>query len=171
VLYRAHWDRPVSFADKSIPYTIDTSGLRLLDSLDVGVPGQEESRFYSLAQPGGLVERIFHVTQDAGSRVAIRDQGRTTTGSEEFVIRSEPGRPLIIAKRYDAAVGGAMAVYVDGSFVGEWRLAPREFVFGEDTFRVGREFITGPTAHLRFQHLPGSGGNLNSFYYWVYTTE
>ena len=171
VVYRTDWDRPINLADKALPHTIDTSGLRLLDSLDVGVPAQEEAHFYSLSQPGSLVERIFHVAQYGGSRVAIRDEARTTTGFEEFVTRSEPGQPLIIAKRYDAAVGGSVAVYVDGNFVGDWHLAPREFVFGEDTFRVGRELITGTTTVLRFQHLQRPGAALNSFYYWVYTVR
>ncbi len=59
-------------------------------------------------------------------------------------------------------------MYVEDKFVGDWDLAPRDFVFGEDTFHIGPE---GTTTKLRFEYLIRPGTNLNSFYYWVYTSR
>ena len=135
----------------------------------MGNQTQEEAHFYSLTQPSALVERIFHMDRENGTSVDVKDEARTSTGSEEFIVKSQPGRPLIIIKRYDAAVGGAMNVYVNNIFVGEWELAPRDFVFGEDTFHIGPEQITDTTTRLRFEYLKRPATSLNSFYYWIYT--
>ncbi|MCH8897430.1 MAG: hypothetical protein IIC33_03955 [Chloroflexi bacterium] len=171
VVYQVSWDRVVTLADKTIPHTLDVSGLVLIDFLDVGNQAQEEAHFYALDQPSTLVERVFHIAKEQGQGIDIKDDARTSTGSEEFVVKSQPGRPLILAKRYDAAVGGSVAVYVEDKFVGDWDLAPRDFVFGEDTFHIGPEVITGTTTKLRFEYLMRPGTNLNSFYYWIYTSR
>ena len=169
VVYQADWDRPVQFADKGVPQTVDVSQLRLLDSLDVGHQTQEEAHFYALSQPSTVVERIFHIAKEEGVGVNIKDEARTSTGVEQFVVKSVPGRPLIVVKRYDAAVGGALAVYVDNQFVGDWELAVRDFVFGEDTFLIAAQLVIDATTELRFEHLPNPNTTLNSFYYWIYT--
>lgn len=171
VVYHANWDLPVHFSDKSVPHTINTTGLRLLDSLDVGNQAQEESHFYALTRPGSVVDRAFNIANTGGGDIIIKDDARTATGSEEFLVKSEINQPLIIAKRYDAAVGGSIAVYVDDRFVGDWQLPSRGFVFGEDTFRVDPEFISNTTTRLRFEYIPSPGTTLNSFYYWTYTSE
>lgn len=167
VVYRAVWDREVTYADRSIPQSVDVSAFRLLDSFDVGNQISEEAHIYSLTRPGATVERAFYTEE----RVVIRDEARTSTGVEKFTVRSEVGRPLIIVKRYDAAVGGSMNVYVNDAFVGEWHLAERRFFFGEDTFRVAPRLITDTTTELRFEHIQKPGTTLHSFYYWVYTAE
>ncbi len=171
VVYQVNWDRAVILADKTLPHTLDVSDLVLIDFLDVGDQAQEEAHFYALDQPSTLVERVFHIAREEGQSIDIKDDARTSTGSEEFVVKSQPGRPLILAKRYDAAIGGSVVVYVEDKFVGDWDLAPREFVFGEDTIHIGREVITGTTTKLRFEYLIRPGTNLNSFYYCVYASR
>ena len=85
------------------------------------------------------------------------------------MVRSEAGTPLIIVKRYDAATGGALNGYADDVLVRLWELPTREFVFGEDTFRIPAELITSNSTHLRFEHVARPNTILNSFYYWIYS--
>jgi hypothetical protein len=97
---------------------------------------------------------------------------RTFTGSEEFLVRAVPGRRLVIASRYDAAVAGALRVFVDGREIGVWELPERQFFFGEGTFTVPPESITASTARIRLVHVPRPGGlPANSYYYWFLVDE
>ncbi|MBI4304756.1 MAG: hypothetical protein HY678_00405 [Chloroflexi bacterium] len=98
----------------------------------------------------------------------MKDGARTFTISEEFVTKAQPNRRLIVAKRYDAAVAGAVRVIVDGKDAGVWELPQREFFFGESTFAIPAELITSNATRLRFVHIDRSGSlPANSYYYWV----
>ena len=66
VVYGARWDLALTLADKSVPYTVDLSGFRLLDSLDVGDQVSEEAHIYSFTEAGPTVERTFNIAQVEG---------------------------------------------------------------------------------------------------------
>ncbi|MSQ05976.1 MAG: hypothetical protein EXR54_05260 [Dehalococcoidia bacterium] len=104
------------------------------------------------------------------SDINLQDEGRSTGGFEELVVRTQPGQPVILVKRCDASVAGAMNVYANGWLVGEWRLPAQPYIFGEDAFRIPSSQVTGSATTLRLEHLPQAGGSLTSFHYWVYTT-
>ncbi len=170
VVYEAMWDREVVLADNSIPHTANIAGLLLLDSVDVGQPISEERHLYRTTPAAEGVERTSRLKTRSGEAIDLRDEGRSTSGSEELVMRSQPGRPIVLVKRYDAGLAGAMNVYAEGVLVGEWRLPPQQYVLGEDTFRIPPDYVTGRATTLRLEHLPQAGGSLTSFQYWVYTT-
>jgi hypothetical protein len=170
VVYQALWDREVTLADDSIPHITHIAGLVLLDTVDVGQPASEDGHLYRAAPPAAPVERVSRLRTRSGSEINLRDDGRTTTGREELVVRSQPGQPLIVVKRYDAALAGDMNVYADGLLVGQWRPPVQGYVFGEDTFRIAATHVTGSTTRLRFEHIAQADSRLTSFHYWVYTT-
>ena len=71
VIYRINWELQINLADKTVPQTLDVSDLILIDHLDVGDQAQEEAHFYSLSQPGALVERVFHIAREQGVGIDI----------------------------------------------------------------------------------------------------
>ena len=74
----------------------------------------------------------------------------------------------MVAKRYDAALGGKLKVFANGSEVGEWVLADNDFFFGVDSFDIPGSFIIGDTTILRFEVVPEPGRTGgNSFMWWI----
>ncbi len=143
--------------------------LRLIDSLDVGDPSDEIDHDWEMNPLHRTVERKFRTNPT----VTIEDDARVTSGSESFRINTLADRDLIIFKRYDSAIRGAVRVYVNDLQIGVWRFPPRRYFFGEDQFLIPGSFIQGDTVVLRFEHIPDPKGltSLNSFYYWFYVVE
>ena len=148
---------------------ISLDRLRLIDSLDVGDPSDEIDHDWEMNPQHRAVERSFRTNPTE----AIVDDARVTSGSESFRINTLADRDLVIFKRYDAAIRGAVRVYVNDLQIGVWRFPPRRYFFGEDQFLIPGSFIQGDTVVLRFEHIPDPKGltSLNSFYYWFYVVE
>ena len=92
--------------------------------------------------------------------------------AEEFKVASIEGQRLLIAKRYDAAVGQDLQVIVDGQDAGVWELPKRDFFFGEELFVIPPELVTANRIQLRFEFIPtevSAAGN--SFFFWILVDE
>jgi len=165
VVYETHWNPQVS--KKESWYQIDSEGMELIDSLDVGDPADEVSHDYSITGEKPPFARKFKTTVD----VTLLDDGRAYTGEESFAVASIPGRDLIVVKRYDAVIRGTVRVYVDGVFVGEWEFPERQFQFGEDLFVVPVRFITEERTRITFEFVSGSSIDINSFHYWIFVSR
>ena len=167
VVYQNDW-APVSETRHQVR-NISLDRLRLIDSLDVGDPSDEIDHDWEMNPLHRTVGRTFRTNPT----VTIEDDARVTSGSESFRINTLPNRDLIIFKRYDSAIRGAVRVYVNDLQIGVWRFPPRRYFFGEDQFLIPGSFIQGDTVMLRFEHIPDPKGltSLNSFYYWFYVVE
>jgi len=162
VVYKTNWNPQTS--NKESWYQMDTEGMELMDSLDVGDSADEVSHDYSINGEKPPFARMLKTTAD----VTLLDDGWAYTGEESFTVASIPRRDLIVAKRYDAAVRGTVRVYVDGVFIGEWEFPERQFQFGEDLLVVPAGFITEEQTRITFEFVPGSSIDINSFYYWIF---
>ena len=169
--YAADYVTEITFVDAIIPLDEDLlkRDVVVIDLVDVGngaaIPAYSEAAHaYRLEGAGAIVERSFR-TQLSGF---IRDEATTFTGSEQFTVKSVPGELLVVAKRYDAALGGKLKVFANGNEVGEWVLADSDFFFGVDSFDIPGSFIIGDTTILRFEVVlvPGRIGG-NSFMWWI----
>jgi len=167
VVYENEW-APVSEPAHQVR-NISLDRLRLIDSLDVGDPSDEIDHDWEMNPLHPTVRRRFRTNPT----VTIDDDARVTSGSESFRINTLADRDLVIFKRYDSAIRGAVRVFVNDQQIGVWRFPPRRFFFGEDQFLIPGSFIQGDTVMLRFEHIPDPKGltSLNSFYYWFYVVE
>lgn len=162
---RMSWDAP--FSEKSLPQTLPTHNLRLLDSLDLGDPGAEREHNYSAAQNRILPPTPFKVSAER----AVRDEGRVQRapgGRDTFAVRSTSGKDLILAARYDAFLGGVLQVYANDTLVGEWRLRESQFAFGEDTFIIPARFVTAESTRLTLEYVASARGEIAIYYYWTF---
>lgn len=158
-----------SLAEKDSVRNISLKKLELIDSLDVGDSAQEADHDWEMNPQTLTLTRTFRTNAEA----IIEDDASITTGYESFRVNTVAGKDLIIVKRYDAAVRGAVRVFINGQQVGIWRFPPRDYFFGEDQFIIPASFITGSTAVLKLEHIPDPEGltSLNSFYYWIFVQK
>lgn len=162
VVYETNWSPQIG--KKESWYQMDTEGMELIDSLDVGDPADEVSHDYSITGEKPPFARMFKTTAE----VTLLDDGWAYAGEESFTVASVPRRDLIVAKRYDAVIRGRVRVYVDGIFVGEWEFPERQFQFGEGLFVVPASFVTNEQTRISLEFVPGSSIDINSFYYWIF---
>ena len=163
-VYESDWN--VEFAFKHLPLNEPLSGLRLVDSLDVGSLSEELGHEWVMNPLIATVERTFRTNAAA----TVIDDARVTIGYESFRVDTVSGKGLSIIKRYDSDVRGAVRVFVDDQDAGVWRFPAREYLFGEGRFDVPASLIAGDSAILRFEHIsdPERETSLNSFYYWIF---
>ena len=149
-----------------MPLNEPLSGLRLVDSLDVGSLSEELGHEWVMNPLIATVERTFRTNAAA----TVIDDARVTIGYESFRVDTVSGKGLSIIKRYDSDVRGAVRVFVDDQDAGVWRFPAREYLFGEGRFDVPASLIAGHSAVLRFEHIsdPERETSLNSFYYWIF---
>jgi hypothetical protein len=167
VVYGTNWS--ADFAPRDTVRNVSLDGLRLIDSLDVGDPSEELGHAWEMNPLDNTLTRAFRTNP----LVSISDDARITGGYESFRVAAAPGKDLIIVKRYDSGVRGALRVLADGQPVGVWRFLPRRYVFGESQFVIPASFITSDTVVLRFEHIPDRKRqtSLNSFYYWFFVRD
>ena len=173
--YHADWSVEIVRAERTVPHQIDirARGIVVIDQIDPGntdapAYASEEAHAYELVGGGVTVEREFLIAEST----TLRDEARTFTGSEQFIVKSVAGERLTILKRYDANVVGKLRVFADDREVGVWALKPRDYFFGEDIFVVPASFITRATTDLRFEVVPVPGRpTADSFYYWILVDE
>lgn len=167
VVYGTNWN--ADFASRDMVRNIPLDGLRLIDSLDIGDRSEEMAHGWEMDPLDNTLTRAFRTNP----LVSINDDARITIGYESFRVAAVPGKDLIIIKRYDSGVRGAVRVLADGQPVGVWRFLPRRYVFGESQFVVPASFIASDAVVLRFEHIPDRKRqtSLNSFYYWFFVRE
>jgi hypothetical protein len=172
VVYSADYDEAVVFVDSTIPVDDDLLD-RDISVIDVVDPGNgdsnarysEAAHAYKLEGASAVVERSFRSVLSG----IVNDKATTFSISEEFTVNSAADEILIIAKRYDAAIGGAVRVFVNDVEVGVWDLADKDFFFGVDSFDIPAQFITSNKTILRFDLIPEPGITTgNSFMWWIF---
>ncbi len=165
------FERETVIAPNSTAYQIDFAArnFEVIDMLDVGnadapLAETEALHEYKLDGISVAVSQLFNIDGET----TLEEDARTYTTFEEFRASSSPGERLIIAKRYDAAIGQSLRVFADDEEVGVWDLPKKDFFFGEEIFVIPGEFITGNRTKLRFEFVPSPGSDqANSFFYWI----
>jgi hypothetical protein len=154
-------------------FQFDPVGLELIDALDVGNPTALLDVSESAHDYGVEGERFTNSqTMRVSNNETLLDDAMVFHEAEEFTVGSVPGEPLTIVKRYDASVGGNLAVFADGMQAGEWELPVERVFFGEAAFTIPAELVTAFRTRLRFELIPGSSAIAgNSFYYWILVPE
>jgi len=169
--YEADYETEIVYRDATSPANEDLlkRDVAVIDIVDPGngssiAQYSESAHAYKLEGASGVVEREFR-TVITGN---IKDEATTFSGSEQFTVNSVPNEILVVAKRYDAALGGILKVFADDVEVGEWELSEQDFFFGVDSFDIPSTFITGDTTQLRFEVVPEPGRTTgNSFMWWI----
>ncbi|HEY3112017.1 MAG TPA: hypothetical protein VGL23_24900, partial [Chloroflexota bacterium] len=160
-LYRVAAGGAVSPRDGLFAFPLEP--LRRLDYLDVGNEAAERAHAYQIEGARGTTRVALRVTPQH----AVEDDGRAFIGAESFEIASEPGRDLIVARRFEAG-GAAMVVRIDGQVAGEWRPRALAYALAEDTFRVPSGLVRRPRVQVRLELVPGSAPRGLSFGYWSF---
>jgi len=175
--WKLDFDVEVEVAAAEVPYLLnfEQRNLVVIDTLDVGNPNAppEASEAVHEYEDEGLsapVNRQFRVDDN----IVLNENARTFTVAEEFKVASRDGERLLIAKRYDAAVGQRLRVVVDGETAisgedaGIWDLPKRDFFFGEELFVIPGDLITSSRTELRFEFIPTDRSDAgNSFFFWI----
>jgi hypothetical protein len=143
------------------PYAFPTEGLRRLDYLDVGNEVGERAHGYVPAGLVGSVRRSSRITPDA----AVDDDGRRVAEGESFELQVEPGRDLILARRYDATAPSPLRLTVDGQPAGEWTPRTGRYLLAEETLRVPGGLVRRARVGIAVQVL---SGETTSFGYWAF---
>ncbi|MCH8103247.1 MAG: hypothetical protein IIB28_08865 [Chloroflexi bacterium] len=165
------FERETVIAPNSTAYQIDFEARNfvVIDMLDVGnanaPPAETEAvHEYVLGGVSIAISQLFNIDDVT----TLEEDARTYTTFEEFKVSSSPGERLIIAKRYDAAIGQSLRVFADDQEVEIWELPRKDFFFGEEIFVIPGELITSNRTELRFEFVPGPGSTqANSFFYWI----
>ncbi len=165
------FERETVIAPNSAAYQIDfeARNFQVIDMLDVGnadAPAAETEAVHEYALDGIsiTISQLFKIDD----QTTLEEDARTYTTFEIFKASSNPGERLIIAKRYDAAIGQSLRVFADDQEVGIWDLPKKDFFFGEEIFVIPGEFITGNRTELKFEFIPRPGSDqANSFFYWI----
>jgi hypothetical protein len=151
-------------APREQPYAFEADRLRRVDYLDVGNEAGERAHGYVATEAAGTVRRASRVTAQA----AVDDDGRQFLAGESFELQVDPGRDLILARRYDGTAPGAFRITVDGQPAGEWWPRAGKYLLAEETIRIPGGLIRRPRATIGLQVLPGQRGPIASFGYWSF---
>lgn len=146
------------------PYAFPTDRLRRLDYLDVGVDESERVHSYAANEPRQIIRRTERVSAEA----AVADVGRVFSVSEVLTVAAEPGRDLILARRFDAADVGGFRVTLDGQPIGEWWPRAGSYGLAEDTLRIPGGLVRQARVTVRIELIPRSATSPASFAYWTF---
>ena len=141
--------------------------MRRLDYLDIGNEADERAHNYNATESREVIRRTSRISASA----AVTDDGRIVSSIETFTLKAEPGRVLILARRYDATAPGGFRVSVDNQPVGDWWPSGSRFTLTEDTLRIPAGLIRQPTVVVRLELLPGSTRQNASFAFWSFTSS
>lgn len=145
-------------------YAFPTDRLRRLDYVDVGAEGSEREHNYQAAEAGEVIRRTMRVSEER----SVADDGRTWRGSEAVTLLAEPGKDLVVARRFDGFAAGGFLVTIDGQTIGEWWPRAGAYGLAEDTFRVPGRLVRVPRAVIRLELIAGSAREVASFGYWSF---
>ena len=144
-------------------YAFPLEALRRLDYLDVGSEAAERAHAYQIEGPRGTTRVLLRVT----AQRAVEDDGRAFTGAESLELAAEPGRDLIVARRFESGPA-TMLLRIDGQAVGEWRPRAARYAVAEDTFRVPGGMVRRPRVQVRLELLGASAPRAVTFGYWSF---
>lgn len=142
---------------------LPTEALRRLDYLDVGSEAAERTHAYQVIDPRGTTRLTLRLTPQR----VVDDDGRAFVTGEILELAADPGRDLIVARRFESG-SAVMAVTVDGQPAGEWRPRPTKYAIAEDTFRIPGGLVRGPRPKLELRLVAGSAARSLSFGYWSF---
>jgi hypothetical protein len=143
--------------------TVPTEALRRLDYLDVGSDAAERAHAYQVIDPRGTTRLSLRVTPER----VVEDDGRAFVGGESLELAAEPGRDLIVARRFEAGTA-ALALSVDGQPAGEWPARASKYAIAEDAFRVPGGLVRAARVKLELRLVRGSAARSISFGYWSF---
>src|SRR5207247_950516 len=136
-------------APKDGVYAFTTERLSRIDYVDVGNDTSEREHNYAASEQLGAIRRTMRLTADR----VVADDGRAWNGAEAVTLRSEPGRDLVVARRFDAFAPAGFRVSADGQFLGEWWPRAGAYGLAEDTIRVPGRLIRGARVVVRLELL------------------
>jgi hypothetical protein len=148
------------------PLRTDTSGLAMVDRVDVGNDQDERAHQYVIQSPTFRGLREFDAVDDA---VYIED-GRATASFETFKMKVIPNQENLLIKAFDTlAKDQRVRVILDGTALGEW-VAPDGGAsrYGEATFSIPATVIRDRIeVNVRLEYVSGAP-DTNAFVYWVF---
>jgi ABC-type multidrug transport system ATPase subunit len=136
-------------------------------NLDPGTEAEVEEAMHALME-GRTVVVIAHrlSTAERADRVAVVDDGRLVAEGERFELQAEPGRDLVLARRYDATAPSPLRLSVDGQPAAEWTPRRGRYRLAEETLRIPGGLLRRPRASLAVQVVSGQS---TTFAYWAFT--
>ncbi len=145
-------------------------GMRKVAELDVGNNSSEKNLNYQIIKPSWSGSRNFPYPNNA----SCNDNGRAYRGKETLTLENLiPNKPIVILKRLDPTVKNQVVdVNFNGKFISKWALdnggVPGHW--HESTFKIPREFVTGPEGTFSFVFVE-STCDINSFCYWFFQPQ
>ncbi len=154
-VWRADWSLADSGERFYQPDIIQrTSGLRLVDALDVADLGDEAAHqvkwWQDVLRPGFPTE-VWQMAYRVLPEREVLDGGRLLTGGIGFNVQTEPGQPLWIVARLHAQEAGAVWVEVDGQDAGRWAYPAVPGYWLETLFRIPANVVTRQQTHVKLQ--------------------
>ncbi|MBA4395228.1 MAG: hypothetical protein C0407_16885, partial [Desulfobacca sp.] len=172
---RNHQDTNFVFVKESAkPDIMIPKDWRLLDTLDVGNPQDENNHQYQIKKEARTPIPHFGTVPEmeikcAGDQAFLWDKGRAHHGAESFSAQSQVGAPLFIVKRFHGDIKNqSVKVFVNGKEAGLWEIpGTAKNSFRSSLFIIPSSFIQSDPIQLTFQTL-APDRLVTSYYYWAY---
>jgi hypothetical protein len=148
-------------------YAFPSERLNKLDFVDVGNETSEREHAYTVVEARETIRRTSKVTED---RVVV-EEGRAWANAEAVSLRAEPGRDLLVARRFDGFAPGGFRVTVDGQPTGEWWPRAGSYALAEDSFRIPGRLIRSQRVVVRLELIPESAPETATFAYWSFSDQ
>ncbi len=163
-VYEMDWE-PV-FADKHTWYATDTAGWTLIDAVDIGNAEAERLHNYQVGEKVSQSD----IEMRTAAHAVVWDDGQAYAGQVGLSIATRPNTDLLVVKRYQTRWSGAIEVFANEVYVGEWvfRQEDQAYLLGEHAFVVPGQFIQGNVTHLVFRQSEDNPRGANDFYYWFF---
>ncbi|MEO6458389.1 MAG: hypothetical protein ABIO92_08985, partial [Chloroflexia bacterium] len=175
-LYEVRWEYALLEPEKT--YLV-REGVQPLDTLNVGDVADEKRHEYkisgrlpSFAEP----KSILTTSAYDESGFSMSESGRRHSGWEEFIVKSIPGKPLVVVSRSRLNPEAGQRLMVWAKVSSEWRQVglwestnERDTAWQEYEFTIPAEYITGEHAVIRIDTTFDPGGpGFTSYRYWVF---
>ncbi|MEO8287770.1 MAG: hypothetical protein ABI670_15185 [Chloroflexota bacterium] len=173
VLYKINWE--YALLNPTLPYLMHTAD-DPLDSLNVGDTGDEARHDYKIEgrQPSISEQKSILTTSSYDENgVSLTESGRRHSGWEQFTLKSEPGKPLVLVSRsiLNPDADQRLLVMANGREVGLWEVHnSRAHNWQEYEYVIPANFITSDHTTIRIDATFDPGGpGFASYRYWSYT--
>ena len=157
----------VAGAPRDNVYAFPSERLNKLDFADVGNEASEREHSYTVVEGRETIRRTSKVTE---GRVVV-EEGRVWANAEAVSLRAEPGRDLLVARRFDGFAPGGFRVTVDGQPAGEWWPRAGAYALAEDSFRIPGRLIRSQRVVVRLELIPDSAPKTATFAYWSFSDQ
>src|SRR5581483_425516 len=157
----------VAGAPRDNVYAFPSERLNKLDFADVGNEASEREHSYTVVEGRETIRRTSKVTE---ARVVV-EEGRVWANAEAVSLRAEPGRDLLVARRFDGFAPGGFRVTVDGQPAGEWWPRAGAYALAEDSFRIPGRLIRSQRVVVRLELIPDSAPKTATFAYWSFSDQ